>query len=223
MIATTERLASARARRDQAAVEQARRRSDPRERRRWLRFLDLVLPDEIRDAGALTFGELMEMAERPLDGRASRETIWEWWEYARRRSWLEEQESDRWRLTSSGREELHERRRRATQPDPLAGAAAITKWALAVGVVAASSLLAAGYLTTGLAILVVCAAIVLGLLLAALLMRFLDPWLDRTTARRACDWLDGRRVTWLTPRMPAVAGEVRRLYEGAESALSESR
>jgi hypothetical protein len=188
-------------------------RSDPRERRGWLRGLDLVLTDEIRDAGALSHEELMQMAARPLKERASRETIEEWWEYADRRSWLEEHGAGRWRLTSIGREAVQERRRRASQPDPLAGARAITKWALAAGAIGAASLLSGKYLTTGLAILAACATIVLALLIAALISSLLDLPTDRWIARNACDWLDGRRFRWWIRRHPAVEGAVRRLHE----------
>jgi len=87
-------------------------RSDPRERRRWLRGLDFVLTDEIRDAGALSSEELMQMSAEPLRQQASRETIEEWWEYAQRRGWLEEHEAGRCRLTNLGREEVREIRRR---------------------------------------------------------------------------------------------------------------
>jgi hypothetical protein len=197
-------------------------RSDPRERRRWLRFLDLVLTDEIRDAGALTFEELVDLAARPLDGRGSRATIEEWWEYARRRSWLEEYGDGRWRLTSSGREELREERRRVSQPDPLVGAKAVTKWVLAVGAIGAAGLLSGKYLTTGIAIVIICATIVVTLLLAALITRFLDPPTERWIARRACDWLDGRRVRWWIRQHPAVEGEVRRLYEVDETKEGEA-
>jgi hypothetical protein len=189
-------------------------RSDPRERRWMLRFLDLLLTDEMRDAGAVSLDELVEMADRPFHGLASRETIEEWWEYACRRSWLEEQEAGRWRVTGLGREELHERRRRASQPDPLAGARAVTKWVLAVGVVGVAGVLSDKYLTTEIAILVVCATIIVALLFVALIVWFVDPPLDRWIARRACDWLDGRRVGLWIRQLPAVEGEVRRLYEG---------
>jgi hypothetical protein len=92
-------------------------RSEPRERRRWLRFLDFVLTDEIREAGALSREELMKMSARPLRERASRETIEEWWEYAHRRNWLEEHGTGRWRMTSLGREEVREIRRRVSGPE----------------------------------------------------------------------------------------------------------
>jgi hypothetical protein len=196
-----------------AVDEQARRRSDPRRRRRALRALDLLLTDEIREAGAVSLDELVEMAARALEGRASRETIAEWWEYACRRGWIVEQAAGRSRVSGLGREELHEQRRRASQPDPLVGAKAVTKWVLAVGVVGAAGLLSNKHLTTELAILVICATIVLALLIGALITRFLDPPVDSWIARCACDWLEGRRVDWRIRTVPAANGKVARLYE----------
>jgi hypothetical protein len=181
-----------------------------------LRFLDLLLTDEMRDGGAVSLDELIEMADRPLDGRASRETIEEWWEYACRRSWLEEQEAGRWRLTSLGRDELHERRRRASQPDPLAGAKAVIQWGLPAGVFASAVVLSDKSLTTAIALLVICGTVALSLLIVALIVWFIDPPIDRLIARRACDWLDGRRVRWWIRVLPAVEGEVCRLYREDE-------
>ena len=66
-----------------------------------LRYLDLLLTDEMRDAGAVSLDELTEMADRPFHGGASRETIEEWWEFTRRRGWLEEHEAGRWRPSGS--------------------------------------------------------------------------------------------------------------------------
>jgi hypothetical protein len=195
------------------ADEQTRRRSDPRRRRRALRTLDLLLTDEISEVGAISLDELVEMADRPLEGRCSRETIVEWWEYTCRRGWLEQHAAGRSRVSGLGREELHERRRRASQPDPLAGAQAVTKWVLAVGVIGAAGLLSNKYPTTELVILVVCATIVVALLIGALITRFLDPPLDRWIARCTCDWLEGRRVEWRIWTVPAANGKVTRLYE----------
>jgi hypothetical protein len=191
-------------------------RSDPRERRWMLRFLDLLLMDEMRDAGAVSLDELVEMAGRPFHGGASRETIEEWWEYARRRSWIEEQEGGRWRVSGLGREELHERRRRASQPDPLTGAKAVIKWGLPAGVFASAVVLSGKSLTTGIVLLVICGTIALSLLIVALIVWFVDPPMDRWIARRACDWLDGRRVRLWIRQLPAVEGEVRRLYRSDE-------
>lgn len=186
-------------------------------------FLDLLLTDEMRDAGAVSLDELIEMADRPFQGRASRETIEEWLEYARRRSWIEEQEGGRWQVTGLGREELHERRRRASQPDPLAGAKAVIKWGLPAGVFASAVVLSGKSLTTAIALLVICGTVALSLLIVALIVWFVDPPLDRWIARRACDWLDGRRVRLWIRQLPAVEGEVRRLYRSEESSSSASR
>lgn len=199
---------------------QANARSDLRERRWALRFLDLPLTDEMRDAGAVSLDELVEMADRPFEGRASRETIEEWWEYSRSRSWIEEQEGGRWRVTGLGREELHERRRRASQPDPLAGAKAVIKWGLPAGVFASAVVLSGKSLTTAIALLLICGTVALSLLIVALIVWFVDPPLDRWIARRACDWLDGRRVGLWIRQLPAVEGEVRRLYEADEPKTS---
>jgi hypothetical protein len=179
MIAMKRPIAPDRLHAASVAEKQARKRSDPRERRDVLRYLDLLLTDEMSDAGAVSLDELTEMADRRLDGRASRETIEEWREYTRRRGWLEEHDAGRWRVSGLGREELHERRRRASQPDPLAGAMAVMKWVLAVGVIGAAGLLSDKYLTTEIAILVFCATIVVALLLVALITKFLDPPVDR--------------------------------------------
>jgi hypothetical protein len=188
-------------------------RSDPRERRRWLRGLDFVLTDEIRDAGALSCEELMEMATRPLGGRASRATIEEWWEYALRRSWLEEHGTGRWRLTSLGREEVREIRRSVSGPDPLEGAKAVTKWVLAGGAIGVAGYLSGKYGKLWILILAVCLTFALLLFIASPIVRATDRPMERWIARRACDCLDGRRVRLLIRRYPAVEGEVRRLYE----------
>ena len=187
-------------------------RSDPRERRGWLSFLDVVMTDEIHDAGALSREELIQMAARPLEGRASRETIGEWWEYAHRRSWLEEHGTGRFRLTSTACRGAHSTRRRGLGPDPVAGAGILMKWVLPAIVVGAAGLLSGKYLTPLTGILVVGATIAFSFLIVALISRFAKPPMDRWIARRACDWLDGRRVVWWIPQLPAVNGEVRRLY-----------
>lgn len=153
------------------------------------------------------------MTDCSFAGRASRETIAEWWEYTCRRGWIEEQAAGRWWVSRLGREELHEQRRRASQPDPLVGAKAVTKWVLAVGVVGAAGLLSNKHLTTELAILAICATIVVALLIGGLLTRFLDPPVDRWMARCACDWLEGRRVDWRVWTVSAANGKVARLYE----------
>ena len=195
-------------------IERARSRSDPRERRRWLRFLDLVLTDEIRDAGALSPQELMQLAALPLKDRISRETIEEWWEYAHRRNWLEEHGTGRWRVTSSGREELRVRREYLAGPDPADWAKTLMGWTLAGGAIGAAGYLSGKYGKLWILILAVCLIVALLLFMASPIARAADRPLDRWFARRACDWLDGRRVRWWIRQHPPVEGEVRRLYEG---------
>lgn len=202
--------------------DQADQRSDPRARRRWLRFLDPVLTDEIREAGALSCEELIEMAGGPLDGRASRETIEEWWEYAHRRSWLEEYGTGRRRLTSLGRADVRELRQRISGPDPAEGGKTIIRRALPAGAIGAAALLSGNYLTIGIAIVAVCVTLALMFFIAAPIGRLMDRPMDRWIARRACDWLDGRRVRWWIRQHPAITGEVRRLYESDEPRAAES-
>jgi hypothetical protein len=188
-------------------------RSDPRERRRWLRGLDFVLTDEIRDAGALSPEELMQMAARPLKDRASRATIEEWWEYALRRSWLEEQGTGRWRLTSLGREEVREIRRRISGPDPADWARTLMRWMLAGGAIGAAGYLSGRSGKLWIVVLAVCLIFALLLFIASPIVRAADRPMDRWIARRACDCLDGRRFRRWIRQLPAVEGEVRRLYE----------
>jgi len=94
----------------------------------------------------------------------------------------------------------------------LVGAKTVTKWVFAAGLIGVAGALSGKYLTTEIAIVVLCGTIVFTLLLAALITRFLDPPMDRWIARHACDWLDGRRVRWWIRQHPAVEGEIRRLY-----------
>jgi hypothetical protein len=202
-------------------ADEAIRRSDPRSRRYWLRRLDLVLPDEMRDAGALSFAELEEMASDSLAGRASRETLEEWWEYARRRRWLEELDPGLWRLTDTAVRDLQTLRRRISSPDPMVGASAVMRWALAAGAVGAAALLSGRYLTIWVAILVVCAVVAGGLAIAAIVGKLSDPSSDRLVARWACDWLDGRSVSWQI-RRPAVVGVFDRLYQANGSERVET-
>ncbi len=193
--------------------EQANARSDPRARRRWLRFLDPVLTDEIRDAGAVSREELMEMAARPLDGLASRATIEEWWEYAHRRSWLEVHGTGRCRLTRTGRKELRMRRESVDGPDLADWAKTLMGWTLAGGAIGAASYLSGKSGKLWIAILAVCLIVALLLFVASPIARAADRPADRWFARRACDWLDGRPVRWSIRQHPAVEEEVRRLYE----------
>lgn len=90
---------------------------------------------------------------------------------------------------------------------------ALVRWALPTGVIGAAVLLNGHDLTIGVAIVVVCLTIALMFFIVAPAMRLIDRPMDRVIARRACDWLDGRRVGWSIPRLPAVGGDFRRLYQ----------
>jgi hypothetical protein len=203
---------------------QAAPRSDPRERRGWLRFLDPVLADEIRWAGALSCEELIMLADSPLKGRASAETIEEWWEYARRRGWLAAHEADRFQLTDSARADLQARREYLWQPNPFEGAKAVVKWGLpgVLGVAGYAAGYAAGTTSfVALAILGFCLALVLGLVLGGMILRWIDHPMERWAARRACDWLEGRRVPLTLAFRSEVQGLVVRLYARSSSQIGE--
>ena len=195
-----------------ASHAQAAPRSDPRERREWLRLLDAVLADEIRWAGALSCEELIALADRPLKGRASSETMQEWWEYGRRRGWLATHEDDRFHLTDTARADLQARRERLWQPNPFKWAEALSKSALPAGAIGAAGYAAGKAGVTALAILGLCLAFVLGFILAGLIMLWIDRPADRWAARRACDWLDGRRVPLSVAFRSEVHGGTVRLY-----------
>lgn len=182
-----------------ASDVQAAPRSDPRERRGRLRALDPILAEEVRLAGALSCDELVELAKRPLNDRASRATIMEWWEYAWRRGWLVPHEADLFQLTDRARADLRERREHLWQPNPFewAKALAVPVVPLAtagIGYAAGKS----GAITE--VILWVCVALVVAFVLAGLIVLAIDRPTDRRVAIRACDWLDGRRLWWFVER-----------------------
>jgi hypothetical protein len=165
-------------------------------RRYWLRFLDAPLAGEIRAAGALGFDELVDAVPRILrcdEGQVDRETIEEWWEYAKRRRWLEEVGS-LWALTERARKELQEKQERVKSPDPKHLASGLARWVIPTSLVAFAGLASGRYLVLESAILVMAGVIIVGLLLAAATSRATDPPTDRWLARGACDWLEGRRI-----------------------------
>jgi hypothetical protein len=104
----------------------------------------------------------------------------------------------------------------------MVGAKAVVKWALPAGAVGAAGLLSGRYLTTGVAILVVCAMLAVSLMFAAIVGKLLDPPMDRWVARWACDWLDGRSVGWQIWR-PEADGMFRRLYQVNDSERVEKK
>lgn len=192
--------------------------SDPRVRRRWLRVLDPVLTDEIRDAGALSCEDLMEMAKRPLDGRASRATIEEWWEYAHRRSWLEEHGTSRCQLSSIGRADMRELRQRISGPDPADWARTLMRWALPAGAIGAAVLLSDKNLAIGLAIVAVCVIVALMFFIAAPIARWADGPMDR--------WRPGSRATASTAAAsgggPGSIARSRERFGGCTSSMSRA-
>lgn len=171
-------------------------RSEVPARRYWLRFLDAPLTSEIRAAGSLDLDELVAAVPRILrcdEGRVKRQTIQEWWEYAKRRRWLEEVGS-LWALTERARKELQEEQERVNSPDPKHLASGLARWVIPTSLVGAAGLASGRYLVLQAAILVMAGVIIVGLLLAAATSRATDPSTDRWFARRACDWLEGQPI-----------------------------
>jgi hypothetical protein len=183
-------------------------------RRYWLKFLDAPLASEIRAAGALDFDELASAVPRILqcdEDRVHRETIQEWWEYSKRRRWLEPVES-LWGLTERAESDLRAEQERVNSPDTKRLAGNVSRWLIPGSLAGATGLLGAKYLSVDLAILAIAVVMIIGLLLAAATSRATDPSTDRWFARRACDWLEGRPVPWAlgANRHPA---DFTRLYE----------
>jgi hypothetical protein len=174
-------------------------RSEIPARRYWLKFLDAPLAREIRLAGALDFDELADAVPRILrcdEDRIHRETIQEWWEFAMRRRWLE-QVGPRWGLTVQARKELQEEQERVNSPDPKHLASGLARWVISTSLVGFAGLATGRYLVLEAAILVMAGVIIVGLLLAAATSRATDPSMDRWFACRACDWLEGRPMSWV--------------------------
>jgi hypothetical protein len=191
-------------------------RSEVPARRYWLRFLDAPLTSEIRTAGSLDFDELADAVPRILrceESRISRETIQEWWELAMRRRWLEPV-GPRWGLTERAEGDLRAEQERVNSPDPKRLARDLARWVIPTSLAGATWLLGARYLSLDLAVLGLGIVIIVGLLLAAAFSRATDPSTNRGLARRACDWLEGRPVSWAlgANRNPA---DFTRLYESA--------
>jgi hypothetical protein len=173
-------------------------RSEVPARRYWLRFLDALLAGEIRAAGALGFDELVGAVPRILrcdQSRVETATIEEWWEYAKRRGWLEPAGS-LWRLSDKALADLHEEHERVNSPDPKRLARDTARWVIPTSMAGATWLLGAKYLSLDLAVLSLGIVVIIGLLLSAAISRVTDPPTDRGLARRACDWLEGRPVPW---------------------------
>jgi len=171
-------------------------RSEVPARRYWLRFLDAPLAGEIRAAGSLDFDELAGAVPRILrcdESRVNRETIQEWWEYAKRRGWLEPAGA-LWRLSDRALGDLREEHKRVNSPDPRHLAGGLARWVIPTSLVGIAGLASGRYLVLEAAILVMAGVIIVSLLLAAGMSRAIERPMDRWLARRACDWLEGRPI-----------------------------
>lgn len=197
-------------------ASETRRRAAPRRRRSWLRDLDLVLCKELGDAGTLSCQELFEMAHTPLDGRASMATIAEWWEYTYRRGWLEEHGAGRCRLTQIADDGLRAAQRRESGPNYMTGARALMRWVAAAGLISTTAALTQKDLSIYISAVMWVVSIAGGLAILALLIRWTEPWMDRSNARSSCDLLEGRRMRFLFLLAPPIDGEPRRVYLDAE-------
>jgi len=190
-------------------------RSDPRRRRIWLAQLDPILGEEIRQAGAVSCEELAALAERPLKATAGAATIEEWWEYAYRRSWIEEHTPGRCRLTDVGREGLARLRRSNAGTDPAELAKGLLKWIAPTGAVLATAYASSRHDGALAAILLIGMAVAVLLFIAAPLVKLLDGPLDRLIARRACRWLEDRELRFA--RRAPVGRRADRVYGPGQS------
>lgn len=182
-------------------------RSDPRKRRRWLRYLDSLLAGELEEAGTLSCAELTRVAAEPLRGRASSATIEEWWEYAYRRGFLEEVGRGRCRLSSNGRADVSAARQRDAGVDQAALGRSILKWLLPASAVGVTAYLSGRRPAATVTIVAIAVGVAAGLILLAPPMRWFDRAVDQGFARRACDWLEDRPMALVrdraNPALPA--------------------
>lgn len=190
-------------------------RSDPRRRRVWLAQLDPILGEEILQAGAVSCEELVLLAERPLKNRGSPAAIEEWWEYAYRRSWIEEHTPERCRMTDVGREGLEKLRQSSAGTDPAELGKGLLKWIAPTGAVAVTAYLSNKQDGAVAAILLIGLAVAAMLFLAAPLVKLLGGPLDRSVARRACMWLEDRDLLLAKRMRPGSRAE--RVYAPGDS------
>ena len=198
-------------------------RSEVPARRYWLRFLDAPFTQEIRAAGALDFDELADALPRILrwdESQIDRRTIEEWWEYAKRRRWLEPVGS-RWGLTEKAEKDLRAEYERVNSPDTKRLAGHVSRWVIPGSLAGATGLLGAEHLSIELAILAIAGVIIVGLLLSEAFSRATDPSTDRWFARRACDWLEGRPIK-LAFGANRKSADFTRIYELSEPRGSTS-
>jgi hypothetical protein len=120
-------------------------------------------------------------------------TIKEWWEFAKRRRWLEPVGS-RWGLTEKAEKDLQTERDRVNNPDPKRLAGSVAHLVIPTSLIGFAGLASGRYLQLDAAIFAMAAIIILSLLVVAGLSRAVDPPMDRWLALRACDWLEGRSI-----------------------------
>lgn len=181
-------------------------RSAVTDRRRRLHSLDVVLCDELEDAGALTFNALREqvVGRDLLSTPVSDDTLWEWWHYAHRRQIVQPRPNeDEMALSDRGRVALSEARR-AAAPVSAPKARAVVQYlvppgiiglvAVSVGIVSANVLVAVG-------VAIVISVMLLYWLLAEvtdrLFAKHVNPRFQRAELKANVAWLDGKEVRWL--------------------------
>jgi hypothetical protein len=163
--------------------------------RAFLRDLDALLAEEIRDAGTLDPSQLARAATSRLGKDViSQAIVDQWWEYAWRRGWLEEA-GMRCRLSSVASVDLQAARDRTAGPRWGEWAKAIARWTIAGGVVGLAGILSGkNNLAVAISVLVILGALVVTFAIAEPISRLMDRPFDIWIARQACDWLDGRPV-----------------------------
>lgn len=178
-------------------------RSAVTDRRLRLRSLDVVLCNELEDAGGLTFNALREqvISRELLSTAVSDDTLWEWWHYAHRRRIVERGPNEgEMALSDRGRVALSEARR-AAAPVSAAKARAVLQYLVpsgiigfVVGIVSTSVLVAAG-------VAIVIGVVLLYWLLAEgtdrLFAKYVNPRFQREELKAYVAWLDGDEVRWL--------------------------
>lgn len=195
------------------------------ERRRRLRALDIALGEELDDAGALSFLELRShVAERELLGRqVSDATLWEWWSYAHRRSFIEPRGlvgHDVFALTEAARNDVADRRLRSSlkvtpaMRKTLREATPAGWMSLVIATVALALTSSTAQAVLVLIASVVVVALVLSPAVDLLLGRRADTCLDRRILDHKVSWLEGdalKRWLWRAPQPPVNTEEMRRL------------
>jgi hypothetical protein len=155
------------------------------------------------------------LAERALKRWDAAATIEEWWEYAYRRSWIDEHTPGRCRVTDVGREGLEKLRQASAGTDPAELAKGLLRWIAPTGAVVVTAYVSSKHDGAVAAVLLIGIAVAVMLFIAAPLVKMLDGPLDRLVARRACKWLEDQEL-WFAKRAPA-ASRADRVYGPGEA------